>query len=138
MKRFWVISKLIVLVEYESKDNDLELFHKIQDNEDKDESQSKSSDPEFRNSTAKEYQNTKMELFDWLPHFDRDNFKISKITEIIPRMLFDKSKFKISVSLICKYTSNQSIITNIYQQQQSTLLMQMHMHTVLVFFIMRD
>ena len=56
-------------------------------------------------------------VFDWLPHFDRDNFKISKITEIIPRMLFDKSKFKISVSLICKCTSNQSIITNIYSSR---------------------
>lgn len=86
-------------MEYETKGNQFELFYDAQDNSDESECKSKSSDQEFINSTPKEYRNTKMELFDWLPHFDRDNFKISKITEIIPKMLFDKSKFRISVSI---------------------------------------
>ena len=84
-------------MEYKDKKGKLELFKIIEDDSKEETSDTKSSDSEFKNSVAIEYPDVKMEKFDQLPQEDRENFKISKVVNIIPKMLFDGKLYKIMV-----------------------------------------
>ena len=113
------------------------MFKVVEPKENEDTSETKSSDSEFKKSVATEYLDVKMELFDRLPQFDRENVKISKIIDIIPKMLFDAKRLKISVSILIYIFSNQKIVMSIYQLLLYILQMTMLMYTELDFYIMK-